>query len=175
MDTCREIAVAWTPVTNPVIPMKSLLGLTAAELKKRTCSNKGGCWLWCGNRNTNGYPRITRAGVNYFVHRVMYRLGKGPIPRGKSLWHDCRHPHCINPAHLRPLTRREIVAAMLAQGRFCIGSSHPSSKLTETVVRRVRRLHDQGKRSYRQLAEEYGVDQSLIIRVVLRKKWLHVT
>ena len=104
----------------------------------------------------------------------MYRLEKGPIPRGKRLWHDCGHRHCINPDHMRPLTQRQIVAHMLAKGRFCVGSKHPLSKLTETDVRRVRRLHGRGERSYRQLAEEFGVDQTLIIRVVSREKWSHV-
>ena len=154
--------------------MKSFHGLTAAELKERSRPGKGGCWLWCGNRHAGGYPRVTRAGANYFVHRVMYRLLKGPIPRGKRLWHDCRNLHCINPDHMRPLTRREIGDTMLAQGRYCKGSKHPSSTLTETDVRRIRRLHGPGKRTYRQLAEEYGVDTTLIIRVVLREKWSHV-
>lgn len=68
------------------------------------------CWLWIGARYSNGYG-------NFFVamrqpvlaHRYAYELLAGPIPAGLTLDHLCRVRHCVNPAHLEPVTHRENV------------------------------------------------------------------
>ena len=51
----------------------------------------------------------------------------GPIPFGMVLDHVCRTPNCVNPAHLRVVTRRQNnlenslgVGAMNAAKHFCI-------------------------------------------------------
>lgn len=68
------------------------------------------CWPWLGAINNNGYgiiwggkdnPRKLRA------HRVMYELHVGPIPEGYDIDHLCRVRHCVNPAHMEPVTRWE--------------------------------------------------------------------
>lgn len=154
--------------------MKSIDGFTLANLKARTRPGTGGCWLWTGNRHANGYARLTRKGRTLFVHRLAYALVKGPVPRGMSLLRTCGHAHCINPAHMRPVTREQIVRRMLKTGAFARGSGHPGSKLTEANVRRIRRVYAKGRSSCGVLAREYGVDSTLILRIVQRKRWRHV-
>ena len=154
--------------------MKSLHGFTLADLKTRTQRGKGGCWLWTGNRSENGYPRLSHKGKTLFGHRLAYRLAKGAVPGGMSLLRTCGHPHCINPTHMRPVTRKQLVQRMLETGAFSCGSSHPGSKLTEAKVRRIRQIHAQGKQSCVKLGKKYGVDSTLILRIVQRKKWRHV-
>ncbi|HSS09404.1 MAG TPA: HNH endonuclease [Acidimicrobiales bacterium] len=70
------------------------------------------CWLWTGNRNPNGYGilgitvvpgRRTKVGA----HRIAYELLVGPIPEGLTIDHLCRVRHCVNPAHLEPVTQGE--------------------------------------------------------------------
>lgn len=65
------------------------------------------CWLWQAARNNTGYGvfwRDRRVGV---AHRYAYELVVGEIPEGLQLDHLCRVRHCVNPAHLEPVTNRE--------------------------------------------------------------------
>lgn len=60
----------------------------------------GGCWLFTGPKDDNGYGRI---GVNHRgvrTHRIMYEYHKGEIPAGMVVCHACDTPACVNPAHL---------------------------------------------------------------------------
>ena len=74
--------------------------------KKITTSDRG-CWEWTGSVFYHGYGRIQRRGKSYIAHRYVYKLLIGPIPEGLELDHLCRNRACCNPAHLRPVTRRE--------------------------------------------------------------------
>lgn len=72
-----------------------------------------GCWLWTGaiQRKTGyGYFGVT-TGLNRIAHRVAYELMVGPIPAGLELDHvrdrGCTNRHCVNPAHLEPVTHAE--------------------------------------------------------------------
>lgn len=69
------------------------------------------CWLWTGAKNSLGYGSFfirPARGVerNVSAHRYGYRLWIGPIPVGLTLDHLCRVKHCVNPAHLEPVTMR---------------------------------------------------------------------
>lgn len=66
-----------------------------------------GCWLWTGAIYGNGYGHAFRSGRHRAAHRVSYELSVGPIPEGMDLDHLCRVRHCVNPAHLEPVSRRE--------------------------------------------------------------------
>jgi len=66
-----------------------------------------GCWLWKAARDLNGYGRIAYAGKEWKAHRLAYTVVVGPIPEGLTLDHLCRVRHCVNPAHLEPVTNRE--------------------------------------------------------------------
>jgi hypothetical protein len=65
------------------------------------------CWLWTGAISTEGYGRITWDYRNTGAHRVSYQELVGPIPDGLMLDHLCRVRHCVNPAHLEPVTNAE--------------------------------------------------------------------
>lgn len=83
-----------------------------------------GCWHWMGERGRNGYGVARTAGA-YFAHRLAYELLVGPIPEGLVIDHLCRVRHCVNPAHLEPVTsgentlRGETVAAANARKTHC--------------------------------------------------------
>lgn len=72
------------------------------------------CWLWTGSHSRGGYGQVQigRRSKNghpspALAHRVAYELFVGPIPEGLTIDHLCRVRHCVNPAHLEPVTRGE--------------------------------------------------------------------
>lgn len=67
----------------------------------------GDCWLWTALKNGSGYGIITINKKVRLAHRFAYELLVGPIPDGLQLDHLCRVRHCVNPAHLEPVTCRE--------------------------------------------------------------------
>lgn len=66
------------------------------------------CWPWTAYRTRSGYGRFNLGGKRIdTAHRVAYVLLRGPVPEGLQLDHLCRVRHCVNPAHLEPVTQRE--------------------------------------------------------------------
>lgn len=67
----------------------------------------GGCWLWLGPVNVEGYGTAISDGRRQGAHRLVYELLVGPIPEGRQLDHLCRVRRCVNPEHLDPVSQRE--------------------------------------------------------------------
>ena len=66
-----------------------------------------GCWLWIASVKPNGYGNFRYAGKWRNAHRMGYTLYRETIPEGLDLDHLCRVRHCVNPAHLEPVTHQE--------------------------------------------------------------------
>jgi hypothetical protein len=95
--------------------------------------SENGCHIWCGYKDKKGYGRVQFKGRVQFAHRARYIREVGPIPEGMDLDHfACETPACCNPAHVRPVTRRENVlrgrgiTAMQAARTHC-PQGHPYS------------------------------------------------
>lgn len=67
-----------------------------------------GCWEWQAYTDPYGYGRITMSThqVACHAHRIVYALLAAAIPEGLTLDHKCRVRHCVNPAHLEPVTNK---------------------------------------------------------------------
>jgi len=65
------------------------------------------CWLWTAGRDRYGYGQFWFAGRHVGAHGFAYQLLVGPVPDGLQIDHCCRVRHCVNPAHLEPVTCRE--------------------------------------------------------------------
>jgi len=66
-----------------------------------------GCWLWTGHVTRSGYVQLKLPSGRVYAHRWAYETFVGPIPDGLQLDHLCRVRHCVNPAHLEPVTPSE--------------------------------------------------------------------
>lgn len=66
-----------------------------------------GCWEWTAQIGDKGYARFQLDGRPYRAHRLAYETLTAPVPGELVLDHLCRVRHCVNPAHLEPVTNRE--------------------------------------------------------------------
>lgn len=121
-----------------------------------------GCWLWTRDTsNTYGYGRFKMPGRYAVAHRVAYESVRGPIGSGLDLDHLCRVRHCINPAHLEPVTKAENVRrGLVGQGEMR-GERHGSAKLSDAQAAEIIASTE----SAATLAKRFGVHQSLISRI----------
>lgn len=86
--------------------------MTPAQRFWKKVNKSDECWLWMGARTKAGYGNFAldaRHGSYRFVvaHRYAYEVLVGPVPVGMQLDHLCRVRHCVNPAHLEPVTNQE--------------------------------------------------------------------
>lgn len=132
-----------------------------------------GCWLWTGN--TNG--RYGTLGFNnkpLYAHRFSYELYHGKFDKKLDVCHKCDVNLCVNPQHLFVGSRKDNMRDCLLKGRFAHGSKHKNAKLNEQAIVEIIQSYDNGFKNQRELAEQFGVTQTLIGRIVRGKSWKHV-
>lgn len=102
----------------PCVPARTDLYLTArqaASAQRRLWSSidtSGDCWQWTSTIRKNGYgvfwlATVMGREVQYKAHRIVWESLVGPIPKGLTIDHLCRHRSCVNPDHLEPVTSAE--------------------------------------------------------------------
>ena len=105
------------------------------------------CWLWTASRVCDGYGQFRVGSRPVSAHRFAYELLVGPIPDGLQIDHLCRVRHCVNPAHMEPVTQRvnilrgEGITARHAAQTHCL-NGHPlvGENLRPADLRRGKRL-----------------------------------
>ena len=75
----------------------------------RSRPDLGPCWLWQRSKTAPGYAQARIEGTVQLVHRWLYEQMVSTIPAALTLDHLCRVRHCVNPAHLEPVSRGENV------------------------------------------------------------------
>jgi hypothetical protein len=153
--------------------VKSPIRVQFSNRVKKGVGNE--CWVWVGARASNGYGVFKKKGA----HRVSWELHCGKIPDGLFVLHKCDNPPCVRPDHLFIGDQTDNMSDASKKGRIVIdnmpGEKHPLSKLTEDAVRKIRAEYEVGGKTQYALADKYGVSQSVIRDVVLRRGWKHVT
>ena len=128
------------------------------------------CWEWARGRTREGYGQLRLHGGHGMrrAHRVAWTLINGPIPPGMNVLHHCDNPPCCNVAHLFLGTSADNQRDCRAKGRGPIqrkGEANRLAKLTDADVAEIRAL-PRGWYTQRYLAARYGVDPSLISRII---------
>ena len=108
------------------------------------------------------------------AHRVAWEFTYGDIPPNRYVCHRCDVPTCVNPSHLFIGTHADNTADMVTKNRQAKGVRQGHSKLTEGKVREIRACW-LVMASQPELARQFGVRQSTISGIVLRKSWKHVS
>lgn len=141
----------------------------------------GDCWIWTGSRHVFGYGTIRSFDQNVLCHRLAWESTYGPIPEGMAVCHKCDNPPCCRPEHLFLGTLADNNRDRAAKGRGAKAHRHPSpgmangnAVLTDAAIRDIRSTYAKGGISQQAIAEQYGVSQPLISRIVLKKGWRHI-
>jgi hypothetical protein len=114
--------------------------------------------------------------VRRWLHRLVLEAFVGPCPDGFQCRHKNGNPTDNRLANLCWGTPTENQRDRVKHGTNTRGEKSPAHKLTNDIVREIRRLHrhgQYGKGSY-VLAKRYGVSQGCIDSVVSRRTWNHV-
>jgi hypothetical protein len=135
-------------------------------------TNEHGCILWSGLTDHHGrgvvYSTLRPPQRIFIASRLAWEFGKGPIPEGLCVLHNCPggdNPLCVNVEHLFLGTQLDNIADMAKKER------QANRKLTHEAVRLIRSRYRAGGVSQQQLADEHGVDQTTISKVVLGQSW----
>jgi hypothetical protein len=140
---------------------------------------QGACWVWFGGKMRKGYGEIALGGrgtPHISAHRLAWILHNGPIPKGMLVCHHCDNPPCVNPEHLFLGTYSDNMMDLEKKGL----SNHPKgednhAKLSEEQVQEIRRKYVPNVVTMLQLGKEYGVADETIRKIILRKKWRHLS
>jgi hypothetical protein len=143
----------------------------------------GSCWIWTGARTPYGYGAfgVRRNGLWKPIRstRYSYMLRYGKIPDGLHVLHVCDNTACVKPEHLFLGTQADNLRDMTEKGRRRwnnpkgknSGETNGRHKLTRKQVDEIRSRYIPRILTQRQLAREYGVDQSLVCDIVNNKIW----
>ena len=71
-----------------------------------TRDDDSGCLIWTGALDRDGYG-LTYVGAPWAAHRLAWLLAHGPIADGLVIDHLCHNRTCIEPDHLRVVTREQ--------------------------------------------------------------------
>lgn len=135
------------------------------------------CWLWIGGtRGSQGYGAFKANGVMDSAHQVSWVLHRGPIPEGMQVLHNCPtgdNPLCVKPDHLWLGTHAQNMADRNAKKRQAKGEQAAHAKLTDQQVEEIRKLAA-GNAKQREIANAFGVSQTVVSVVVRGETWTHV-
>lgn len=125
------------------------------------------CWEWQGFCR-KGYGRIKVKSRGWQVHRLMFVLKNGEIPKEKLVCHRCDNRRCCNLDHLFAGTNQDNMDDMVSKDRrpAKYGDDHPRSILTDAQVEEIRGLA--GLKRQCDLAKMFGVSQAHISRIILK-------
>jgi hypothetical protein len=150
------------------------------HIRHNSTPDAKGCWQWDGAlKDQKTYGRVTWTGSGgrrvVGAHQLSFTAFVGPVPRGHVVRHTCHNPRCVNPDHLVVGTQRDNIRdakerGTLRLGHVMKGEDSPHSKLTADQVREIRA----DTRSQVTIASAYGISQSTISAIRLRRKWKHI-
>lgn len=144
-----------------------------------------GCLLWRGACMPSGYAEVSREGRGgLYVHRLVWTHFHGPIPPGRFVCHHCDVRHCIfdnaaGTGHLFLGTPADNSTDALSKNRLNLaglvnrGEHHPNARITDDIVRMIRRRVAAGE-TRTMLAREIGISIVNVGLIAARKAWIHV-
>jgi hypothetical protein len=118
----------------------------AERAATRYVVDESGCWISTYSVGSHGYAQVgwQQGDLRNMTtaHRAAWTFYNGPIPDGLTVDHICHVRRCVNPAHLRLLTRSENGA----DNRMAEFRVHPTT--TKLCRRGLHPMAAAGKQNY---------------------------
>ncbi|WP_423856297.1 HNH endonuclease [Xaviernesmea oryzae] len=132
------------------------------------------CIEWPFSGPPAGYGIFVKDGVSHYAHRFVCEQthGEPPSHTRHEAAHWCGNARCVNKRHIRWATPAENQADRLVHGTDCRGEKSPTSKLTASQVQEIRAL--KGRRTAREIAEQFNIDPAHVSLLQRRKSWAHL-
>lgn len=152
--------------------------LTKAIMVARCCED-GDCLIWQRGVDESGAPVMAVDRQSARARRVMYEICIGPVPAGKNVIATCWNKLCIEPSHLKAVTKTEQMQQASEHGRLFSTSRTiknmrtkraTSAKLTAEQVQEMRARRVDGE-TLAALAAAYGVHLSRVHKIVTGQAW----
>lgn len=155
------------------------------QLLEMTKAPGTACIEWPYGGSGTGYGMLRLHGKPIYAHRMALQEFN-PAPDGKicdvkgewvsgdkmlAIHGPCHNRRCVNPRHLSWGTHAENRADCKRDGTELKGEKHANSKLCAVEVAEIRAAYATGRYRQRELAEQYGVNQSNISYIVNGKCW----
>ena len=114
------------------------------------------CWEWEGSFDKKGRPLFPLMGTKKIAYRLVYELVFGvSLTPEQLLLHQCDHPWCCNPYHVKIGTHQENMDEMKDRERH---------GLPKIVVNAIRTLAKDIPHAT--IAERYGVSRETVRDIV---------
>lgn len=137
---------------------------------------ENGCMVWTASFRGRepSYGQATWNGKQGYAHRYAYEAHNGPIPDGMLVRHKCDNTKCVNPDHLEIGTHVDNMRDAVVRKRTRKGERHHNNKICARDVVAIKKAHELGV-SQRELSDRYGLSQSQMSRIILGKRWGHIS
>lgn len=131
------------------------------------------CLIWPFSRTASGYGQIQDDdGSATSASRYICKVVHGEPPSGKHFAaHDCGNGNkgCVHPKHLYWATPQQNTLDRYRHGTMCYGEAHPSAKLSQQDVDRIKDIGPHMKQ--RDIAKLFGVCKSTIGNILRGDNW----
>jgi len=132
------------------------------------------CYEWQGALDKDNYGVIWFNNKSWRVHRLIWVIYNGNIPKEMCICHKCDNPKCININHLFIGTTQENTKDRDNKNRQAKWDKHIFTKLNPIQIKEIKKLHFEDGISYRKLAEKYNVCYATIREATIGRNWKHV-
>jgi hypothetical protein len=119
--------------------------------------------------NRKGIPNGKSTGI----HRWMFMMTNGPIPKGIVIMHTCDNPACINPKHLEAGTQKDNMKDCEIKKRHSHGESHGMHVITEEDAIKIKKYLSNGF-SHGNITALFGYSKHIVKDIQRNKTWKHV-
>ena len=161
VKSCKHCGTEHQNHSNPYCSMACSI---TARLERR----ENGCLEWTGCVGDDGYGVMRWKRRDYRVHRAIYNLRHGQIADAKTfVCHTCDNPRCCADEHHFLGSSSDNLRDASAKGRC---AKH-LAKLTPEDVVAIRAARG----SQQSIGDRYGVSQTAVSCIKLRKTWKHIS
>jgi hypothetical protein len=174
MENWKEVAVDARYEVSDMGRVRRITPAHGARVGRILSPQKGGKRGQYRRVALGGTGSCTRA----YIHRLVCCAFHGPPPTDR---HEVNHinsdPADNRVENLEWVTRGQNMQHAYDNGRKASptkGSRHYLAKLTEDDVCEIRRAYAAGDSNQRELGEAYGILQTTVSRIVLRRSWKHI-